>query len=104
MLLLPPPACSIEECAYIFWTGAVAVKNLGETVEPFAIHKSPTFAGGGGREGCPSKVAQVGTEGGARPTSAALYLGRPSPAEHYLDLPLGGVDDMAVWAGRMWRR
>ena len=54
-----PPHRSIEECAYVFWTGAVAVKNLGETVEPFAIHKSPTFAGGGeGRGDAGHKVSE----------------------------------------------
>jgi hypothetical protein len=30
----------------------------------------------------------------------------PSPTfgEHYIDLPLGGLDDMAAWTGRMWER
>jgi hypothetical protein len=28
----------------------------------------------------------------------------PFLVEHYLDLPLGGVDDMSVWTARMWNR
>jgi len=37
---------------------------------------------------------------------AAPYLVAPSPtfAESYIDLPLGGVDDMAVYAARLWGR
>lgn len=30
--------------------------------------------------------------------------GAPTFAEHFLDLPLGGIDDMAVWTGRLWLR
>lgn len=28
----------------------------------------------------------------------------PAFAENYISLPLGGVDDMAIWSGRLWQR
>ncbi len=28
----------------------------------------------------------------------------PFLTEHYMDLPLGGVDDMSIWTARMWNR
>lgn len=84
-------ASAIEECAYIFWLATAAVKTLASTVEPMEVAKSPTFAGVGARM-LDSKVGPI------------HLRSLPFLAEHYIDLPLGGVDDMAVWAGYMWRR